>query len=77
MRKHQDMFARLLVRPPGNHPFLEDAAPRLRRAIEIARRRDRGVTVRTIDRRRWDEDIRAACRLFNAALAFPPRARAA
>jgi GNAT superfamily N-acetyltransferase len=70
MRKHQDMFARLLVRPPGNHPFLEDAAPRLRHAIEIARRRDRGVTVRTIDRRRWDEDIRAACRLFNAALAY-------
>jgi hypothetical protein len=72
MRKHQEMFARLLVRPPGNHPFLEDAAPRLRRAIEIARRRDRGVTVRTIDRRRWDEDIRTACGLFNAALAYLP-----
>jgi GNAT superfamily N-acetyltransferase len=30
------------------------------------------VTVRTIDRRRWDEDIRTACRLFNAALAYLP-----
>ncbi len=72
MRKHQQMFARLLERPPGNHPFLEDAAPRLRRAIEIARRRDRGVTVRTLDRRRWDTDIRTACRLFNAALGYLP-----
>jgi GNAT superfamily N-acetyltransferase len=72
MRKHQDMFARLVVRPPGDHPFLEDAAPRLRRAIEIAGRRDRGVVIRTLDRRRWDEDIRTACRLFNAALAYLP-----
>ncbi len=72
MRKHQDMFARLIVRPPGDHPFLEDAAPRLRRAIEIAGRRDRGVVIRTLDRRRWDEDIRIACRLFNAALAYLP-----
>jgi hypothetical protein len=72
MRKHQEMFARLIVRPPGNHPFLEDAAPRLRRAIEIAETRDRGVVVRKLDRRRWDEDIRIACRLFNAALAYLP-----
>jgi GNAT superfamily N-acetyltransferase len=66
------MFARLLVRPPGNHAFLEDAAPRLRRAIEIAGRRDRGVRIRTLDRRHWDEDIRIACRLFNAALSYLP-----
>jgi GNAT superfamily N-acetyltransferase len=66
------MFARLLVRPPGNHAFLEDATPRLRRAIEIAGRRDRGVRIRTLDRRHWDEDIRIACRLFNAALSYLP-----
>ena len=72
MRMHQEMFARLVVRPPGNHPFLEDAAPRLRRAIEIAGRRDRGVRIRTLDRRRWDGDLRTACRLFNAALAYLP-----
>jgi hypothetical protein len=72
MRKFQDMFARLLVRPAGNHPFLEEAPPRLRRAFEIAQKRDRGVVIRTLDRRRWDEDIRTACRLFNRALAFLP-----
>ena len=72
MRMHQEMFARLVVRPPGNRPFLEDAAPRLRRAIEIAGRRDRGVRIRTLDRRHWDEDIRIACRLFNAALSYLP-----
>jgi GNAT superfamily N-acetyltransferase len=72
MRMHQEMFARLVVRPPGNHPFLEDAAPRLRRAIEIAERRDRGVVIRMLDRRRWDEDIRTACRLYNAALGYLP-----
>jgi GNAT superfamily N-acetyltransferase len=70
MRIHQQMFARLVVRPPGNHPFLEDADPRLRRAIAIAGKRDRGVSIRTLDRRRWDEDIRIACRLFNAALGY-------
>lgn len=72
MRMHQEMFARLVVRPPGNHPFLEDAAPRLRRAIEIAGKRDRGIAIRKLDRRRWDEDIRIACRLFNAALGYLP-----
>jgi hypothetical protein len=72
MRVHQQMFARLLVRPPGNHPFLEDAAPRLRRAIEIAGKRERGIAIRTLDRRRWDADIRTACRLFNAALGTLP-----
>jgi len=72
MRMHQEMFARLVVRPPGNRPFLEDAAPRLRRAIEIAGRRDRGVRIRTLDRRHWDDDIRIACRLFNAALGYLP-----
>jgi hypothetical protein len=72
MTMHQQMFARLVVRPAGNHPFLEDAAPRLRRAIEIAGRRDRGVTIRALDRRRWDADIRTACRLFNSALAYLP-----
>lgn len=72
MRTHQEMFARLVVRPPGNHPFLEDAAPRLRRAIEIAGRRDRGVRIRTLDRGRWGGDLRTACRLFNAALAYLP-----
>ena len=72
MRKHQDMFARLFVRPAGNHPFLQDAPPRLRRAIEIAASRDRGVAIRTLDRRRWDSDIRTACGLFNRSLAFLP-----
>ena len=72
MRKHQDMFARLLVRPPGDHAFLEDAPARLQRAIEIAGKRDRGVVIRRLDRLRWDDDIRAACRLFNASLAFLP-----
>ena len=72
MRKYQDMFARLFVRPAGNHPFLQDAPPRLRRAIEIAGKRDRGVVIRTLDPRRWDEDIRTACRLFNRALAYLP-----
>ena len=72
MRKYQDMFARLYVRPAGNHPFLQDAPPRLRRAITIASSRDRGVVIRTLDPRRWDDDIRTACRLFNRALAFLP-----
>lgn len=69
MRTHHDLYARLFVRPPGGHPFLEDAPPRLRRAIEIAARRDRGIAIRSLDRRRWDDDVRTACRLYNAALA--------
>ena len=72
MRKYQDVFARLLVRPAGGRSFLEDAPVRLRRAIEIAAKRDRGVVIRRLDLQRWDEDIRSACRLFNAALAYLP-----
>jgi hypothetical protein len=72
MRTHQQMFARLFVRPAGNHSFLEDAPQRLRRAFAIADRRDRGVVIRTLDRGRWEQDIRTACRLFNAALGYLP-----
>jgi hypothetical protein len=72
MRPRREVYARLLVRPPGNHAFLEDAHPRLRRAMEIAERRGPDVVVRSLDRRRWEEDVRSACRLFNAALADVP-----
>ena len=72
LRPLGEVYARLLVRPPGNNAFVEDAHPRLRRAFEIAETRNPGVSIRPIDRRRWDEDIRTACRLFNAALSDIP-----
>lgn len=72
MRAQREVYARLLVRPPGNNPFFEDAHPRLRRAIEIAERRAAGIAVRPLDRRHWEEDVRQACGLFNAALADVP-----
>lgn len=72
MRPIREVYARLLVRPPGDRSFLEDAHPRLRRAFEIAAKRNPDIVVRTIDSRRWEEDIRAACRMFNAALAEVP-----
>ena len=72
MRGVREVYARLLVRPPGRRSFLEDAHPRLRRAMEIAARRSRELVVRSLDVGRWDDDIRTACRLFNASLADVP-----
>lgn len=72
LRPISEVYARLLVRPPGNHGFLEDAHPRLRSAIGIAAKRNPGIVVRSLDFRRWEEDIRTACLLFNAALADVP-----
>ena len=50
-----------------HHAYIN--APRMARGAEIVRRRNPGLTVRTLDMSRFDEEIAAAMRIYNEAWA--------
>ncbi len=69
--KYVDTVARL-ARRPVDKLKLEDVMPeKVMRVLEIVRKRS-DITIRKIDMKKWDSEIRLACKLYNTALAPLP-----
>lgn len=69
--KYVDTLARLARRQPGQTDLAQALPEKLVRTARLARKRS-DITIRKMDLKKWDSEIKLACRIYNAALAPVP-----
>jgi GNAT superfamily N-acetyltransferase len=69
--KHKDFYAYLGVRPPGMTDYTQVLPEKMRRLLEHIRQR-RGLTLRCLNMADWENEIRRAGQIYNAAFSDQP-----
>ncbi len=71
MRKNQDIVARLIHRPTDAKELKEALPEKLIRVAEHVKKRP-DLTLRSVNLKEWDKDVRIACDIYNQALGTLP-----
>jgi len=71
MVKYQDIVARMRLVPPELHDLSEALPEKFIKVARLVKKRP-DLLLRPVDMKRWDEEIRVACDIYNQALGTLP-----